>query len=880
MAAVPGKTPPSSGMGSYLKQNAKFAYGGGMLGGLLLASDVKNILDSDNKLKALLKTLKDFVLIRVLVGNVFGSIAMGMKNLVKDSGSLDQALKKLGQMQGAARGLAPFVGSLATARKRVAEMYEVSKKGPFRFEDLAEANKSLEIFTRGTFSSVAATKEVGHAALASGNSIQDVARAVGSFYDTMQKGQPVNEVTEQMRQMGVISQANAEHLNKMAAGGEDVTGTMQQLSESLKQTTVSAGGYKTELQGITEAHQKAIETMQEQFAAPFTAESTKNIQNSTAAMKAITPTIAQISKGAANLYGGFSTAVSQIVKFAAESELLRGVVKGVAVAIGVLSAAMLGYGITSAVGLTRVISGLGASFVAMGGMARTATIALRAAGILGVWGLVAASIATAGVAIYNMSKAVKEVKKEYKDWLTAQHEATAALQAQVAAITTLTEKQAALGAAMKRVSDLQKERNTLQDKEKHQAKEWRSPLTQVFFKQKTAKTLGPGASNEEQDAQKHELNVLGRFFYRKMGWWEKEKNIRKELKQVTLEESEAKKQAAEASGKQTVNKALLESEAQRRFEIEEQTKGIEQRDKEAKAGLEVQSKLELQLGMNDKKRADIQQELTDKKAQFNAREDRTPDQKKKHAAKEAAMEDQLAQVAKERQNIQLQAPEFSSVYKEAKAEQLRQARDLYVLEQKKAAQTNLPEEKKLELEQQISRTRSRTSDEAIKQYKEQGSNALANAEIEAETAKKREASRPSALQSQAIRGQRFQIQTDIAGTEAKSRGDLKSRQAFEDLSKFTHHFDELISAGFGKEEATQLAQAQTGADIREEYAGQQPQVGSMTAMGGGGNLPGIDASTEIARRQETLQQKMVDYLAVLAGVEQKPQEKSQAVYGQ
>lgn len=889
------KPPPSGGISGFLKSNAKFAGYTGGLGVAMIGLDAKNILDSDNKLKALLKTLKDFVLVRVAMVGVFTAVQAGIKGLVRDTGSLDQALKKLGQMQAFTRSLASFVGGLQAARQRISQLSQLSAKSPFKFEELATANKSLEVFTRGAYSSVEATKEVGAAAIATGNSITDVASAVGAFYDNLKSGQPVTQTTEQLRQMGIISQATADHLNGMVEGGSDMTQVFGELTQAMKNTASGAQGYKSELAGITAEHQKAIETLQEKFASPFTASETKNIQNMTEAMKAITPTIGKVAGSLQIVFGGFNTAKTSIAKFVAESKGGQKTIEVLTYAIEALSLAAVAFGVYAAGQLTPIIAGLGQKFVAMGGMAAGATVALRSLAIVGVWALVATAVVSVVGAVINYSASIKQLKKDFRDWSTAQADTTAKLREQAAAIVTLADKNAVLAASMKNIISLQKERDALDDKKKHRRKDEETPLLQ-------------------KDARQ-----LIRYF---SGAEEREKKLEdKKDKRAAKEIENNKKIMADAAAQETINKQLVDAEAERQFQIEQQTKGIEQRDSEAKAGLEAQQAAEKPLGDLEKQRVEIAGDLEKKKSDFKDREKEAPKppvkvappgagyrgagfreldylkykeqqaeyEKKikeynqaqdKHYITQEEKEKQLIQIDKQKQDIALQAPKTSSMFLNAQAEQLRNAKELKAAEadySKLQKEGGTDREKLSAAATRVERAKALAGEEGIKGYAATGELGLRQKEIAAATAKKAEEQRPSPEDVRRQKVERFQIETDIRGRGARVRGDIKTAQAMEDLSKFSHHAEQLMGAGFKKEEALQLAKEQTGADIADEYGGGRGQVSSLTAIGGGGGLPGIDPATEIARRQEILQQQMVGYLAIMSG-DKEPEKQQQAVY--
>lgn len=818
---------PLPGFGEFLKKNAKFAYGGGVLGAAFVAKDIKGISDADNKFKALLKTLKEFILIRVALAGLFTAVGAAVKSLVRETGSLDQALRRLSQIQVVSRQLQSFVGGLANARKRMAEISELSNRGPFKFEQIAEANKSLEIFTRGAFSSVEATRMMGEVGIATGNSIEDVSRAVGMFYDELSSGNSVTSSLSQLREMGVISKETADHLDAMAAGGQDVATVFGELKGALSSASQEISGYGDELANVTAEHDKAIEALQEKFGAPFTENEIENTKNMTAALQALTPTVGKIGESLATVYNGFSTAKVAITRFVAESKPAQVVMQGVVYVLEAATIAAVAFGTVAAAQITPAILGMGASLVAMGGKARIAMLALRGLSLVGVWGVVGVAIVGVAGAIYNMSQQATKARKEFGEWSKAQLEATSSIMKQIAAIQTLADKNAVL---LKSIDEIIKSEKELADvRSKQEEEKQRKDVIQQNTGERPA------------DTQEDKINA------------DKARQLEDKVK--TLRSG-----MDEAIAGSPVNKALVEAEAQRRYGIEEQNKGVVERERQARAGLQARSELE-------SKTATLQSRISEKQTRDEA--DRLEFAKQRAsmgpaeiAVKEKALSQrgsQLTNAMVEKQNAELQAPGFSSVALNAKAEQMRQAQKADMLE--------------AELKQ---------NDDPLKRIDAQRARALsggvkfdANAKQELETqatmAQRREGE--AGQLGEDVRQERIKrnaIETDIKGSEARRRGDIRGAQAMEDLAKFSSRFEDNLSAGFGKDKAASFAKRQTDDEIAQEYQDAQKVVSSMQSVGGGGNFSGVDPMLQSARRREELQARMVDLLGILTG--QEPQQ--------
>lgn len=807
---MPAPTPPkglSSGAANFLKGNAKFAYGGG-IGLAFLASDAKNILDADNKLKALLKTAKDFILIRVAMIGIFKGVSDVIKGLVRDTGSLDAALKRLTQVQQYARQFQTFTGSLDSAKKKIAELHQLSTRGVFRFEDLVEANKSLQVFTRGAYTSVEATKQIGEAALATGNSIQDTASAVGNFYDRLRSGGPVGSAAEQLRQMGLISGATAEQLTNMGESGADLTTTFSTLTDALEKTAKGVAGYKDELQGVTEEHEKAVAALKVAFGAPWTQADVQTTKNMADGMKSITPVVAQLSKQFAFLYNGASTLVSALFKWAAGNKVVQSsllilgqaimvvtVIAGVfgASVIGPLIGILLKFSEAAAALAFKLTYQLTSSFAAAGIAARGLQVILSTM-LVGSTILMAVSFVTALVgAVVKANEEAGKAQKEFQDWEKALRDTTNAILEQAAAVTTLASKYEALHATINKLSGLQKEHTDL-------------------TKQK-----------QNIDAQIETFRSLGRH-NRPIPQELLNKKSMVEAKLAANERNQQilKQSREEQTARQPLHAQLIKQEADRRYFQEQQSKGAAQRDSEARRGAQIAADVENKKSVIVARRIDLEKQLSDEQEEFDAHPETADAKRAEHDKKTLDIQNQITAAKKEELKIGLQAPEFSAAFKEAKAEQLRQAK---------------------------------APPEVIKE-----------AEIQAQIATKREAEPPSPEELRQAKVEEFQVTTEMRGKAARSRGDVRGAEAAEDLSAAAQHFEQLLPS-LGKDKAASVALQETQADITQQYQGAAHVVSSMQAVGGGGNASGVDPAMASARRREELQSRMVELLQILTGQE-------------
>jgi hypothetical protein len=357
---------------TWLKKNIPKVTLGTAFSAAMFAPDVFKGLTAENKLTGISKALasiwfwtdKIFKPVRsaiyggwMVVG--FGTISKAIHSLVKDTGSLAAALQRLQSIRGFERQFAPFVGGLGAAKTRVAELLNISQRGPFKFEEIAESSKNLEVLTRGMMSGSAATQKIGQVAIATGNNINDVATAVGGFYSTLRAGEPIQGAVEQLRQMGIVSNFTANQLDQMAASGAPAGVIFETLSSSLDKSHAGLKTAADDLATVSAEHAKAAEEMKVRFGAPWTQAEVQSTKNFTAAMVAITPALEAVSQSLAVVFTGFSTMSSRFARFVSESAYVKAAIVAIGQALAVLSVGLVAVGAVMSLNALPALEALG-----------------------------------------------------------------------------------------------------------------------------------------------------------------------------------------------------------------------------------------------------------------------------------------------------------------------------------------------------------------------------------------------------------------------------------------------------------------------------------------------------------------------------------------
>jgi len=479
---------PSAGkwLGKQAKEGMDFMTKG-TIGKLFGAAAIAEIATADNKLKAVWNTLKAILTMKVMMAGfglaVFGGMSKSIKTLLKDTGSLDQMLRKLSQIQGLRTMFTPLVGGAEAAKKKVAELTNFAARFGKTLGDVGESARSLSIMTRGAFSGSDAMKKIGDAAAATGNDMVGLSDTVGQLYATLRDGGSIAGSVEQLRQMGVVSQGTADSLVTLQENGASATEVFNAATSALDGFAGGMDAAKKSVEGVNKAYAAAVENLQEKFASPFVEDDIKNTQQMTDAMEAVAPSVGRLAAVFNVLTGGLSTAKTMIVSWVAGWAPARIAVEGVISVLmtlityfGILSGFAMGTFFLTAVGPARSLEGAInkltlkiVNLVGATGVARTSLIgfgatAAKVGGIVAATGALIASaffyLMAIGVVVgifKELYSAVTASAKAAMEFQRASLEINLALDKQISSIKTLTDRHEALAAVTRESAAAQQE---------------------------------------------------------------------------------------------------------------------------------------------------------------------------------------------------------------------------------------------------------------------------------------------------------------------------------------------------------------------------------------------------------------------------------------
>ncbi|WP_019420194.1 hypothetical protein [Paenibacillus sp. OSY-SE] len=129
------------------------------------------------------------------------------------------------QEQGITSAFKVLLGSAEKAQKRVQELTTFAGQTPYRRDEIYEASRVLEVFTKGAISTGDGLKMVGDISAGTQNDFANTALWIGRLYDALEAGRPVGEMTSRLQEMGAMSGAARAGLEKIAESGLHISKT-------------------------------------------------------------------------------------------------------------------------------------------------------------------------------------------------------------------------------------------------------------------------------------------------------------------------------------------------------------------------------------------------------------------------------------------------------------------------------------------------------------------------------------------------------------------------------------------------------------------------------------------------------------------------------
>lgn len=152
-----------------------------------------------------------------------------------------------------------LLGSRQAAQQRVSELIEFAGQTPYTRDEIFQASRVLEVFTRGALSTGEGLKLVGDVAAGTQNDLENTAFWFGRLYDALESGRPVGEMLMRLQEIGALTGEGRARIEELAKSGQDITriwpevtkefarfdGMMERMSQNLGNLLLSVKSFWT-----------------------------------------------------------------------------------------------------------------------------------------------------------------------------------------------------------------------------------------------------------------------------------------------------------------------------------------------------------------------------------------------------------------------------------------------------------------------------------------------------------------------------------------------------------------------------------------------------------------------------------------------------------
>jgi hypothetical protein len=169
-----------------------------------------------------------------------------------------------------------LLGGMDKAKARMKDLVEFANKTPFQLDEVADASRTLEVFTNGALSTGKGLRMVGDIAAGANRDFGETAVQVGRLFDAIRSGRPAGEALMQLQQVGAIggnARRKIEGLNQAGMGPEawqEAEKAFQRFAGMMdKQSATWAGRMSTFKDSITDAMREFGKPLIKNFLPPL-----------------------------------------------------------------------------------------------------------------------------------------------------------------------------------------------------------------------------------------------------------------------------------------------------------------------------------------------------------------------------------------------------------------------------------------------------------------------------------------------------------------------------------------------------------------------------------------------------------------------------------
>lgn len=185
------------------------------------------------------------------------AFSVGIYKAVMNSRLLQAALERVAQVQVYSVQFEKLLGGMRQAKQRLNELASMAARGPFKFDDLVQANERLQRLSRGGFAGKKAMEMVSDAAAATGVSTAQMAGMVGGVFDDAFSGRSIEGAVNQLRDVGAVSMAAADKLINLERAGVRGKKLFDELTRSLAANKGAAAALRNTIVGLNNELEEA-----------------------------------------------------------------------------------------------------------------------------------------------------------------------------------------------------------------------------------------------------------------------------------------------------------------------------------------------------------------------------------------------------------------------------------------------------------------------------------------------------------------------------------------------------------------------------------------------------------------------------------------------
>jgi hypothetical protein len=262
----------------------------------------------------------------------------GIKGVLVASQLVGRSLEAWGRVQYYTPSFAKLLGGMGQAKARLGELVRMSASGPFKFDSLVQANRRLEILTRGMYSGRKAMEAVQDAAAAAGTSPEVAADAIGGARQAITNHEGEDGAIRALGEMGIVSVAAADSLRNLARAGAGEQQMLAALDSALLRNKGAAAALGDTLHGLSQQMAGVGNANLAQIGSLFESGSAAGMKAGLIILKEYGPVLVSLMKPLAALYNAWNQLLLTLAKLAAW-EPIKQTMKGLAAMLGILATA-------------------------------------------------------------------------------------------------------------------------------------------------------------------------------------------------------------------------------------------------------------------------------------------------------------------------------------------------------------------------------------------------------------------------------------------------------------------------------------------------------------------------------------------------------------